>query len=61
MNNLSCIGINLDQLIKEFLWFEDAFANDYQKIIVLLKDYCSTKSHGEMETTAYWHTYPTDW
>ena len=27
--------------MKELLWFEDALANGYQKIIVLLKDYCS--------------------
>ena len=31
MNNLSCIGINIDQLMKELLWFEDALANDYQR------------------------------
>ena len=41
MNNLSRIEINIDQLIKELFWFEDALANGYQKTIVLLKDYCS--------------------
>ena len=72
MNKLFCIGINIDQLIKELLWFEDALANGYQrqlcysKTIVLerllfSKDYCYTKSHDKMDTTAYWHTYPTDW
>ena len=29
MNNLACIGINIDQLMKELLWFENALANDY--------------------------------
>ena len=49
MNNLSCIGINIDRLMKELLWFEGALANGYQrqlcssKIIVL-------KSHDEMNT-----------
>ena len=64
---MSCIEINLDQVIKELLWIEDALANGYRKTIVLLKDYgylltmVILKSHDEMETTAYWHTYPTEW
>ena len=41
MNNLSCIEINIDRLIKELFWFEDALANGYKKTNVLLKDYCS--------------------
>ena len=30
MNILSCIEINIDQSMKELLWFEDALANGYQ-------------------------------
>ena len=28
---LFCIGINIDQVIKELLWIEDALANGYQR------------------------------
>ena len=31
MNNLSCIEINIDQLMKKLLWFEDAMTNGYQR------------------------------
>ena len=63
MNNLSCIGINIDQIMKELFWFEDALANGYQRQLWYSKTIVLsyTKSHGDMETTTYWHTYPTDW
>ena len=31
INNLSCIGININQVMKELFWFEDALANGYQR------------------------------
>ena len=33
---MCCIGINIDHLMKELLWFEDALANGY-------KDNCDTQ------------------
>ena len=38
---MSCIGYNIDHLIKELLLIENALANDYRMTIMLLKDYCS--------------------
>jgi hypothetical protein len=31
MNSLSCIEIDIDQVIKELFWFEDVVANGYQR------------------------------
>ena len=50
--------------MKVLLWIENALTGDYQRQLWYLStfsfDYCSIESHGEMETTTHWHTYPTD-
>ena len=54
INNLSCIEINIDHLIKELLWIENAVANGYRTTIVLLKDYCSLVTFVIQNLMARW-------
>jgi hypothetical protein len=50
INFLSCIGINIAQVMKKLLWFENALASAYQRQLW----YSNTivkQSHDEMVTT----------
>ena len=66
MNNLSCIGINIDQVMKELFWFEDALANGYQRQLwysktIVLERLLLYKISWRDGYYWDWHTYPTEW